>query len=178
MKADVEFQGNAETIDVSMKESDESFSSNFVGTFALNVSMSKSDDTFFGEQKESFLIKGDPGKSAYEIAVENGFKGTESEWLESLKANGGNAPKIGEVTLLSSAWVGEGKLYHQIVDIEGVTENSQVDLTPSVQQLSVFYEKDITFVTENEGGTVTVFVIGQKPANDYTIQVTITEVKL
>lgn len=28
---------------------------------------------------------GKNGKSAYEIAVENGFKGTESEWLESLK---------------------------------------------------------------------------------------------
>lgn len=26
-----------------------------------------------------------PGKSAYEIAVENGFEGTEEEWLESLK---------------------------------------------------------------------------------------------
>ena len=26
-----------------------------------------------------------PGKSAYEIAVENGFEGTEMEWLESLK---------------------------------------------------------------------------------------------
>ena len=25
------------------------------------------------------------GKSAYEVAVENGFKGTEQEWLESLK---------------------------------------------------------------------------------------------
>lgn len=27
---------------------------------------------------------GAPGKSAYEIAVENGFEGTEQEWLESL----------------------------------------------------------------------------------------------
>lgn len=27
---------------------------------------------------------GSPGKSAYEIAVENGFEGTEQEWLESL----------------------------------------------------------------------------------------------
>lgn len=26
-----------------------------------------------------------PGKSAYEIAVEHGFEGTEEEWLESLK---------------------------------------------------------------------------------------------
>ena len=29
------------------------------------------------------------GKSAYEIAVENGFNGTESEWLESLKGQPG-----------------------------------------------------------------------------------------
>lgn len=88
----------------------------------------------------------------------------------------GNTPKIGEVTLLASAWIGSDKLYHQVVDIEGVTENSQVDLTPDVQQLMIFYEKDISFVTENENGVVTVYVIGQKPVNDYTIQVTITEV--
>lgn len=34
-----------------------------------------------------------PGKSAYEIAVENGFQGTEQEWLDSLK---GQTPYIGE----------------------------------------------------------------------------------
>ncbi len=88
----------------------------------------------------------------------------------------GNTPKIGEVTLLASAWIGSDRLYHQVVDIEGVTEKSQVDLTPDVQQLMIFYEKDISFVTENENGVVTVYVIGQKPVNDYTIQVTITEV--
>ena len=89
--------------------------------------------------------------------------------------SGGKAT-IGYVSLLASAWVGENNLYSQIVSIEGVTENSQVDLTPDVQQLTVFYEKDITFVTENNGGVVTVCAIGQKPQNDYTIQVTITEV--
>ena len=89
---------------------------------------------------------------------------------------GGNLPKIGEVTLLADAWVGEDNLYHQVVNIEGVTENSQVDLTPSVEQLLIFYDKDLSFVTENEDGTVTVYAIGQKPTNDYTIQVTITEV--
>lgn len=31
------------------------------------------------------------GKSAYEIAVENGFEGTEMEWLESLK---GETPNL------------------------------------------------------------------------------------
>ncbi|MBS1313906.1 MAG: hypothetical protein HP048_00970, partial [Clostridia bacterium] len=29
------------------------------------------------------------GKSAYEIAVEHGFEGTEAEWLESLKGKDG-----------------------------------------------------------------------------------------
>lgn len=33
--------------------------------------------------------KGKDGKSAYEIAVENGFVGTETEWLESLKGSDG-----------------------------------------------------------------------------------------
>lgn len=89
---------------------------------------------------------------------------------------GGSVSKIGFVTLLASKWVGEDHLYSQVVDIEGVTEYSQVDLTPDVQQLLVFYEKDLTFVTENEDGVVTVYAIGQKPTGDYTIQVTITEV--
>ena len=34
------------------------------------------------------------GKSAYEIAVENGFEGTEAEWLESLKGAAGQTPTI------------------------------------------------------------------------------------
>ena len=85
---------------------------------------------------------------------------------------------IGEVELLSAKWEGGENLYHQVVTIEGVTENSQVDITPNVEQLVIFYEKDLTFVTENDGGIVTVYAIGQKPENDYTLQVTITEVNV
>ncbi len=86
--------------------------------------------------------------------------------------------RVSYVTLPAANWAGEGNLYSQVVSIEGVTENSQVDLTPDVEQLVVFYEKDLTFVTENEGGVVTVYAIGQKPENDYTIQITITEVSV
>jgi hypothetical protein len=80
------------------------------------------------------------------------------------------------ITLAASAWVGEGNLYSQVVLIAGVTENSQINLTPSVEQLAIFYEKDITFLTENDGGVVTVYVIGQKPQNDYVIPANIVEV--
>ena len=34
------------------------------------------------------------GKSAYEIAVDNGFEGTEGEWLESLKGGSGNSSEV------------------------------------------------------------------------------------
>ncbi len=164
---------------------------------------SESDHRFGSGLKDAVLIHGKDGASAYEVAVKNGFDGTAEEWLASLK---GASPekgvdyyteeekqllvsdvyerfkadvkpaKIGYATLLASSWVGADSLYAQVVSIEGVTEYSQVDLTPSVQQLAIFYEKDLTFVTENEDGVVTVYAIGQKPTNDYTIQVTITEV--
>ena len=87
--------------------------------------------------------------------------------------------KIGEVTLLSSTWENvEDNLYSQVVSIDGVTENSQVDLTPNAEQLAIFYDKSLAFVAENEDGVVTVYAIGQKPENDYTMQVTITEVEV
>lgn len=144
------------------------------------------------------------GESAYEIAVKKGFKGTEEEWLASLHVyaevteveNGhkitirdakgeksfiiDETPKsrIAEVLLKASAWSGDASPYSQVVNIDGITNRSQVDLTPSVEQLAIFHNKDLAFVTENENGTVTVYVIGQKPENDYTIQATITEVNV
>ena len=58
MKVDVKFAENAERFGVNLSESAEGF----------NVD--------FGD------IKTLRGKSAYEIAVENGFEGTEEEWAE------------------------------------------------------------------------------------------------
>lgn len=193
---------------------------------------------------------GKDGYSAYEIALNHGFEGTEEEWLASLKgetgaagADGkdGNAGKDGRdgadgytpikgkdyfdavylgsgnmpegynaqidptgegitieslarevakyvnggvavssrivnITLPSSKWEGEDSLYSQVVTIDGITEYSKVDLLPSVEQLAIFHNKDVAFVTENEDGVVTVFAIGDKPVLDYTIQASITEV--
>ena len=97
-------------------------------------------------------------------------------FLEAFKGNGGSFARIAEVTILADKWVGEQSPYSQVVQIADVTENSQVNLTPSVEQLAIFHNKDLAFVTENEGGIVTVYAIGDKPQNDYTIQATITEV--
>lgn len=52
---------------------------------------------FTGTEKEWLAsLKGsDSGKSAYEIAVDNGFDGSETEWLASLKGADGNDGKNG-----------------------------------------------------------------------------------
>ena len=86
------------------------------------------------------------------------------------------ATRLAEIPLPAAAWVGNASPYSQVVAIEGITVTSKVDLQPSVEQLAIFHQKDLAFVTENEDGVVTVYAIGQKPLNDYVIQATITEV--
>lgn len=111
-----------------------------------------------------------------ELSQEVMLRGTMSK-PSSTPVVTGAAAKIGHVSLLASAWDDAGEhRFSQVVNVDGVTANSQVDLTPSAEQLAIFYDKSIALVAENEGGVVTVYAIGQKPENDYTIQVTITEV--
>lgn len=112
---------------------------------------------------------------SFDVGFEKKTKLFDTEFNNYIPVNG-SAPKIGYVVLPASAWTGSGNRWSQVVAINSVTKRSQVDLTPSVEQLLIFYEKDLTFVTENNDGVVTVYAIGQKPTNDYTIQVTITEV--
>lgn len=80
------------------------------------------------------------------------------------------------IDLIASNWVGSDNSYSQVVTIAGTTPYSKVDLQPSAEQLAIFHEKDITFVTENVGGVITVICIGIRPTNSYTMQATITEV--
>lgn len=88
------------------------------------------------------------------------------------------AVRIAVVELLGEKWVGDASPYSQVVTIPGITNYSQVDLTPSVEQLSIFHDKDLAFVAENEDRVVTVYAIGEKPKNDYTMQVTIKEARV
>lgn len=130
----------------------------------------------------------------YQLAVQNGYQGTFEEWLTTLCPYVGEnghwwvgsndtgvvafvAPKLSSVTLEASKWAGTDNLHSQVVNIENITEFSKVDLLPSVEQLAIFASKNVTFVTENEDGVVTVFAIGDKPMQDYTMQVSITEVE-
>ena len=99
------------------------------------------------------------------------------KYIDKVIGTGGVAlPWLTWVSLPASKWVGSDSLYSQVVTINGVTPNSKVDLLPSVEQLAIFHNKDVAFVTENEDGVVTVYAIGDKPLLDYNIQAQITEV--
>lgn len=96
--------------------------------------------------------------------------------MEGPFGGGGTAAKLAYITILASAWKGATSPYSQVVDVDDVSVNSMVNLHPSVEQIEIFHDKDLAFTTENDGGIVTVYAIGDKPQNDYTIQVSIMEV--
>lgn len=88
-------------------------------------------------------------------------------------------PKPISVTIYADQWEqASDDRYYQVVSVDNaiITPNSKVDLQPSSEQLCIFHEKDLAFVTENEDGVVSVFCVGQVPTNDYTIQAIVTEV--
>lgn len=95
-----------------------------------------------------------------------------------IKRMAGSTAQISSVTLAASKWVGSASPYTQVVTIPGATPNSKIDLNPTVEQLNIFHNKDISFVVGNKNGTITVYCIGQKPTQDYTMQTTITEVAI
>lgn len=63
-----------------------------------DAEFTENDSTFNCSYDKRMTLMGADGKSAYQIAVENGFDGTETEWLENLKGKNGKdgyTPKKG-----------------------------------------------------------------------------------
>lgn len=92
------------------------------------------------------------------------------------------APSPASITIYADRWEqDEGEtMWHQEVVVANatITPYSKVDIQLSAEQIAIFYEKDLAFVTENDGGKVTVYSIGRVPENDYILQATVSEVIL
>ena len=118
--------------------------------------------------------------------VEAEYNADTKTWIEnyirdnfviSPGGEGGSVSWLTNVSIPASGWVTEStSLHSQVIKIAGTTKYSKVDLLPSVEQLAIFFEKNVSFVTENENGVITVYAIGDKPLLSYTMQVQITEV--
>ena len=90
------------------------------------------------------------------------------------------APSPASITIYADKWEQDANslIWHQEVQVNNanITPYSKVDLQLSAEQVAIFYEKDLAFVTENDGGVVTVYCIGTLPQNTYTMQATVSEV--
>ena len=99
------------------------------------------------------------------------------ELIDRVRALETKAPlKIDEVTLLAENWqLDEDGAYSQVLEIPDATPNSLVEFKFTMAQLIVLHDKDLAFSTKNIGGVIVARAMGTKPANDYTVQVTIQE---
>lgn len=111
------------------------------------------------------------------MALEYGEGGSFAVTMEGPFGNAGSsAVKLTGFVAPVANWKGGTSPYFQIVEVEGISVNSKVDIQLSVDQMQQLHEKDIAFTTENDGGTVTLWAIGDKPETDLTFQATLTEV--
>ena len=104
---------------------------------------------------------GNPGLSAYQIAVDNGFVGDEAAWLESLKVKGDPAPQVRieyslDGALWSSAYT-DGDAYIRLSLDGGVTWGSSLmirgDNGAGIPPISEGDSGKILAVKSDESGT-------------------------
>ena len=101
----------------------------------------------------------------------------EGGWYEDLINGFKNAiPKSTSVDLIADNWINTVSPYSQVVTVNGVTATSKIDLQPTPDQLVYLQDYEISLLTLNDNGIVTVYAIGTKPTMDLTMQVIITEV--
>ncbi len=104
--------------------------------------------------------------------------------LEYISPDSFILPKPISVTLPVDSWKlveddgCDTDTYSQVVTVTNavITENSRIDLQPTLEQLAEFYESGIALTTKNENKVVTVYSVGTKPEIDYTIPATVTEI--
>ena len=84
------------------------------------------------------------GPSAYDVAVKNGFQGTEEEWLQSLKGETGPAGEQGEAgstTVIQS-------LYEEAVEV--VLQTKKASASYLQRRLSIGYNRAARLIEEME----------------------------
>lgn len=127
----------------------------------------------FEDGEPGFVLKGDPGESAYDIEVKHGFKGTEEEWLASLKKPAEDAAKnvvdiandAAENALEQAKESGEfdgrdgvdGKSAYEYAKDGGYTgteEEFAEDINPDNIKAEVTPELGVDYFTENDKANI------------------------
>ena len=111
------------------------------------------------------------------------IKKTDGSWQEvwgciNSGVAGGSTAKLASVTMLAANWSGNSNPWSQVITCNGVNVNSKLDLQPTPNTIVALQDAEISLMLTNNQGVVTAWAIGNKPAEDYTIDVLITEVTI
>lgn len=141
-------------------------------------------DPLDGEMVLEYEVVNGTGKKTPRLKIGDGVSTFAN--LEYMSVDSFILPKPVSVTLYADKWEqmlgadGEAveDTYYQVVTVDNavITPNSRVDLQANPDQLLDFYDMGIALTTENDGGVVRVYVVGDKPNKSYNIQATVTEV--
>ena len=82
------------------------------------------------------------GKSAYEIAVDNGFDGTVEEWLESLKGDKGDPGENFDVNNITPSNIGAATEDHTHGDMKIITFSTSEPDTVAENEIVMVYETE------------------------------------
>lgn len=110
--------------------------------------------------------QGADGKSAYQIAVENGFSGTEAEWLDSLKGPVGETGPQGPAGAdgATGARGADGKSAYQYAQDGGYT-GTEAEFTEKLSQIGGEAKKNL-FSFENADNNIA-YLSKNKPDTNY-----------
>lgn len=96
--------------------------------------------------------------------------------LEGPFGSVGSAVKLTRIELPVDDWKGGISPFSQTVEVSGISTGSRVDLLPDAAQAEDLCRGGIALLAGQDGGTVTVYALGHKPAADLSLQAAITEV--
>ena len=101
------------------------------------------------------------------------------EWIEVCGSKNDNTlPRLTTITVLASRWSGTESPYYQNIQVAGVNINSKLDLQPTPDQIAALEDAEIAMMACNNNGSVIVYALNNKPTEDMTMQVLITDVEV
>ena len=80
------------------------------------------------------------------------------------------------IELPVDGWIGDKSPYSQIVTIDGVTPRSMVNFKPTIEQVVQLSDDSVRLYSGNDNGVVTIYALDNKPTDDYTMEVLVSEV--
>lgn len=108
---------------------------------------------YTGTEKEWIAsITGVEGKSAYQVAVANGYSGTEEEWLASLKGATGDPGKSAYQVAVDGGYTGTEEEWLNSLKAAGLNDIVKTYIDDRTTPVSV----DLTILSTTWGDTVTI----------------------